>query len=127
MGPKTFRNVILLVALCLGAFAYWEPLKPSDAEAKAAILSALMADSGEEVVSLKVEHSFTGRNLDDGSQTRLWPARATIMKGDKELPDHDFYLMKSTGRKAHWEAEINDPKEKHWENVGLFGINRFGV
>jgi len=125
MGPKTFRNVILIAGLGLGAFAYWDPLRPSDPEAKEAILSAVLADPGDEVTSVRVQHSFTGQSVFDGSKALLWPVHATIMKGGKELPDHEFYLRKRSSNK--WSAEVNDPAEKHWDNVGLFGVNRFGI
>ena len=125
MGPKTFRNVILLAGVALGAFVYYDPLRPSEEEAKAAILAAILADSGEEVTAVKVEHSFMGRRVDDHSQSRLWPAHATIMKGNQELPYHEFYLMK--GYHDKWTAALNDPDDKHWEREGALGVNRFGL
>jgi hypothetical protein len=125
MGPKTFRNVILLVGLGLGAFAFWDPLKPSDNEAKEAILSAVLADPGDEVTSVRVQHSFTGRNVYDSSRALLWPTHATIIKAGKELPEHEFYLMK--GGHNHWTALLNESNDQHWENVGMFGVNRFGL
>lgn len=125
MPPKLFRNVILLALLGLGAFAYYDPLKPSDDEAKAAILASLLAADDGQVTAITVKRSFSARHMLSGREERLWPVNATVIKDGREVPDHDYYLMK--GSSGRWVAETDDPQDKHWEDSGFFGIRRFGM
>jgi hypothetical protein len=126
MNSNFFPKLLLIGLIGTAAFIYFDPLRPTDREVKAAILAGLLATDEGEVATVNVSSPYGGQRVSDGFRARLWPVTATVMMpGKREHPYHDFVIWKSDGDR--WLAAHNDPKDPEWKRIGLLGWGKFGL